>query len=246
MPTPRARHIPQLLDIHAEDLAFLWSQRREAIDSPEQTLRDFAGLTERIEAHIQGLLVAPPGALVARLQAALENGDRDDIFAAAIAALRCGDAAAASGVIAEFSRASGAALLGLRDALGQAGGSRVAGELSNALTNAKPAVAAAAAVALANHKRLAPDAPGLERLLLAEDGARSARKPGLLRGEPIATRQPRRPQRRRQRHVPAARHALPRSARAARSSHPPRSVGQRRVVGLRASDHAAAQGHGRR
>lgn len=171
MPTPRARHIPQLLDIHAEDLAFLWSQRRDALDSPEQTLRDFAGLTERIEAHIQGLLVAPPDALAARLQTALESGDRDDVFAAAIAALRCGDAAAASSVIVEFSRAAGPALLGLRDALGQAGASRFAGELSNALANARPAVAAAAAVALANHKRLAPDAPGLERLLLAEDGA---------------------------------------------------------------------------
>lgn len=171
MPTPRARHIPQLLDIHAEDLAYLWSQRREALHSAEQTLRDFAALSERIDAHVQGLLVAPPDALVARLQAALASAERDEVFAAAVAALRCDEAGATSQVIAEFSRAAGPALLGLRDALGQAGSAGVVDELRNALANAKPAVAAAAAVALANHKRLASDAPGLERLLLDGDAA---------------------------------------------------------------------------
>ncbi|MBL8288647.1 MAG: hypothetical protein JNL85_11750 [Rubrivivax sp.] len=171
---PRARHIPALLDIHAEDLAFLWGQRRAALDSPEQTLRDFAGLNERIEAHIQGLLVAPADALRQRLEATLAdsadgNADRDEVFTAAVAALRCDDRTLAPQVIAEFSRASGPALLGLRDAMGQASPGRVVGELGNALANAKPSVAAAAAAALANHRRLAPDAPGLARLLLDDD-----------------------------------------------------------------------------
>lgn len=171
MPTPRARHIPQLLDIHAEDLAFLWGQRRAALDSPEHSLRDIAQLNERIEAHIQGLLVAPVGALGPRLEATIARGDRDEVFASAIAALRCDDAAATRLVVTEFSRAGGPALLGLRDAMGQAPAKRVADELRNALAHAKPAVAAAAAVALANLKLLAPDAAGLGRLLVDEDPA---------------------------------------------------------------------------
>jgi uncharacterized protein (TIGR02270 family) len=168
---PRSRFIPQLLDIHAEDLAFLWGQRRAALDSPEHTLRDLAHLSERIEAHIQGLLVAPAADLRQRLEVALAAGERDEIFAAAVAALRCGDASFAGQVIVEFSRAAGPALCGLRDALGQAASATVADELRNALANAKPTVAAAAAAALANLKLLTADAKGLGRLLLDEDDA---------------------------------------------------------------------------
>lgn len=166
---PRTRYIPQLLDIHADDLAFLWGQRRAALDSLEMTLRDVAQLNERIEAHVQGLLVAPPAALAQRLDAALAGTERDEVFASAIAALRCEDPATMHRVIAAFSRAAGPALLGLRDALGHAPAARVADELRNALANAKPEVAAAAAVALANQRLLTPDAPGLARLLLDED-----------------------------------------------------------------------------
>lgn len=169
MPTPRARYIPQLLDTHAEDLAFLWAQRRLVLHSSEHALREFAQLSERIEAHVQGLLVAPPEALRQRLEAALGGGERDDIFAAALAVLRSDAPTASRQVITEFSRASGPALLGLRDAMGQAPAAGVADELRNALAHAKPTVAAAAAVALANQKLLTPDAPGLARLLLDED-----------------------------------------------------------------------------
>lgn len=171
MSTPRARHIPQLLDIHAEDLAFLWAQRRSMLHSPEHTLREFTHLGERIEAHVQGLLVAPAADLRQRLEAAMGGGERDDICAAALAVLRCDDAAAARWLVGEFALASGPQLLGLRDALGQAPAARMADELRHALGHAKPAVAAAAAVALANQKLLAADAPGLARLLLDEDAA---------------------------------------------------------------------------
>lgn len=171
MTAPRARHIPQLLDIHAEDLAFLWGQRRAALDSPEQTLRSIAQLNERIEAHVQGLLIAPSGVLGPRLEAAMAGGDRDEVFAEAIAALRCDDAAATRLAVTEFSRAGGPALLGLRDAMGQAPAQRVADELRNALEHARPTVAAAAAGALANLKLLPPDATGLGRLLFDEDPA---------------------------------------------------------------------------
>lgn len=171
MPAPRTRHIPQLLDIHAEDLAFLWGQRRGALDSSEHSLRDIEQLAERIEAHVQGLLVAPADELRQRLERALASADRDEVFAAAVAALRCDETAVVRGVVAEFSRASGPALLGLRDAMGQAPAKRVADDLRQALAHARPAVAAAAAVALANQKLLAPSATGLDRLLIDEEAA---------------------------------------------------------------------------
>ena len=54
-----ARYIPELLEIHAEQLEYLWGQRRTALTSPEYTLRDFVDLNGRIEAHVQGLLAVP-------------------------------------------------------------------------------------------------------------------------------------------------------------------------------------------
>lgn len=176
MSSSRARHIPQLLDLHAEDLAFLWGQRRRALDSPEHTLRDFAQLSERIEAHIQGLLVAPPSALQQRFESVVGQDvvDRDDVLASAVAALRSGDASVARRVIVEFSRAGGAVLDGLRDAMGLAPAAVVADELRNALAHARPATAASAAAALANLRLLSSDAPGLARLLLDDDEAASA------------------------------------------------------------------------
>ena len=172
MPSPRARHIPQLLEIHAEDLAFLWGQRREVLDSPEHTLRDYANLNERIEAHLQGLLVASPAALCERLGAMLAaGGDRDDIFAASYAALRCNEPIATQQVVVEFSRAAGPALAGLRDAMGLAPPAPFADELRRALEQAKPTTAASAAAALANHQLLDAGSPQLAKLLLDEDQA---------------------------------------------------------------------------
>ncbi|MBL8344149.1 MAG: hypothetical protein JNN03_01825 [Rubrivivax sp.] len=231
MSTPRARHIPQLLDTHAEDLAFLWAQRRMVLDSAEHTLRDFAHLTERIEAHVQGLLVAPTPALRQRLEVALGGGERDDIFAAAIAVLRCEDAAAVRWVLAEFSRAAGPTLDGLRDAMGQAPAALVGEELRQALARAKPATAAAAATALANLRLLNPEAPGLARLLVEDEAAacalgwRAATRADCLGAAPSAARPHRealaRPE-------PAVRHAA--WASAAWLGHAPLWVQLRRSV----------------
>ena len=81
MTAARTRHIADLLQIHAEDLAFLWSQRREALVSRKHMLREYGELNERIEAHLQGLLVPGPAALVDWLVPQLAGVDRDDVFA---------------------------------------------------------------------------------------------------------------------------------------------------------------------
>lgn len=169
MPAARARNIPDLLRIHSDDLAFQWSQRRAALNSRKHTLREYAEINERIEAHVQGLLVADGQALMALLQPQLALGDRDEAFAAAHALLRIGAAAPTHVVIVEFSRAVGERLAGLRDALSLAPHAQVAAEVQSALEKAKPSTAVAAAVVLANHKQLDPRSMRLAQLLADPD-----------------------------------------------------------------------------
>ena len=165
MAVARARHIADLLQVHAEDLAFLWGQRREALASRRHTLREFGELNERIEAHIQGLLVAEPAALVAMLQPQLAAPDRDEAFAAACALLRLAESSSTHPVVVEFSRATAPKLAGLRDALGFAPHALFAAEMQSALDQAKPITAASAAVVLANHRLLDSLSPRLALLL---------------------------------------------------------------------------------
>lgn len=53
-----ARIVPDIVEQHAEEAAFLWSLRDAATDQPHIALRDLADLEERIEAHLDGLRVA--------------------------------------------------------------------------------------------------------------------------------------------------------------------------------------------
>jgi uncharacterized protein (TIGR02270 family) len=167
MAVARARHIADLLQVHAEDLSFVWGQRREALTSRKHTLREFGELNERIEAHVQGLLVAEPAALVALMQPQLAAPDRDDAFAAACALLRLVEPESTHAVVVEFSRAAGPTLAGLRDALSFAPHTLFAGEMQSALDQAKPMTAVSAAVVLANHRSL--DSQSLRLALLLED-----------------------------------------------------------------------------
>lgn len=50
--------IPDRVLTHLEELAYLWQRRRASVRSDSLTLSDFAYLTERIEAHVQGAMVA--------------------------------------------------------------------------------------------------------------------------------------------------------------------------------------------
>lgn len=169
MPTERARYIADLLQVHADDLAFLWGQRREALTSPKYSLKEFAELNERIEAHTQGLLVPAPAELQAMLAPRLVSTERDEVFAAAYALLRLNEAASTRSVLQEFSRAQGPALAGLRDALSFAPHALFGAEVQKVLDQAEPPLAVAAAVVLANHRLLDGASPRLAALLQDED-----------------------------------------------------------------------------
>lgn len=171
MTAARARQIADLRQLHAEDLAFLWGQRREALGSRKHTLREYGELNERIEAHVQGLLVAGPAELTRWLQPQLAGVDRDEVFAAAYALLRLDEPASTHCVVVEFSRVPAPALAGLRDALSLAPHALFATEMQSALDQAKPTTAVAAAVVLANHRLLDIASPRLARLLEDPDAA---------------------------------------------------------------------------
>jgi len=170
----RARYIPQLLQIHTDDLAFVWGQRRKAVHSDQHMQRDIAALSERVEAHVQGLLCAPPAALLDHLQPGLSADDSDEAFAAAYALLRTAQAAPTQAVIEAFGIAAGTTLRGLRDALCLAPHALFAQALHTALKHAAPATAAAAAAALASHGLLPAASARLPLLFEDADPATAA------------------------------------------------------------------------
>lgn len=165
----RITRIPQLLETHADELAFVLRQWRVALMSEERTARDITALRERIEAHLQGLLIASPAELVARFDAARPGGDRDDAAAAALAVLRTGDESAVGALLSAIAATSGPALEGMRDAIGLAPSDATRVAMGALLSHSQPPVAAASAVALANTNQLMSDAPGLPQLLTDPD-----------------------------------------------------------------------------
>ena len=111
-----ATYIPDILEEHVEELAFLWGQRRSALRSPRYTVRAFAHLEDRIAAHLQGVL-AVGGEALPLLEATLREGDSQTAFAAGYALLHHGDMTAIGRVLDAFRHAEGPPLGGLRDAL---------------------------------------------------------------------------------------------------------------------------------
>lgn len=170
----RQHHIPELLEIHADELAYLWGQRRAAMFDPRYTLPRFVELNERIEAHVAGLLVVPsalPRLLGARL---VEAADRDDAFAAACGLMRLENRALTERVFEVFDGAAGEVLAGLRDALVVAPLAGLAPRLQAVLDGGDEPHALAAAAALAARGMLAADAARLAALLMHDDAALAA------------------------------------------------------------------------
>jgi uncharacterized protein (TIGR02270 family) len=50
--------IPHIIDQHAEEAAFLWLLRHNAVSAPHYNLKDLAKLDNRVEAHIDGLRIS--------------------------------------------------------------------------------------------------------------------------------------------------------------------------------------------
>ncbi len=81
--------IAEIVSQHAEEAAFLWLLRSNAIDQPHYALKDLAKLDDRVEAHLDGLRVAgEPGWELCK--AALGNEEAGEVFAASVMAFESG------------------------------------------------------------------------------------------------------------------------------------------------------------
>ena len=168
MPSARLTHLPDLLELHVEELAFLWGQRQTALRDPDYTIREFAHLEDRIVAHREGVRTVGDHALPL-LEAGLAQDDPQEVFAAAYALLHFGSPSATQRVIDAFRDAEGPRLTGLEEALRH-------GPLDNALglvqllsQNGRSPVAVAAATALAFHSAFHPVATAVQRFLQDDD-----------------------------------------------------------------------------
>lgn len=81
-----AHVIPEIIDQHVEEAAFLWLLRDGAVRAPHYLLADLAELDNRAVAHLDGLRIAEePGWEIMSLQLA-EIGEVGEVFAAGVIA----------------------------------------------------------------------------------------------------------------------------------------------------------------
>jgi uncharacterized protein (TIGR02270 family) len=82
--------IPHIIDQHAEEAAFLWLLRHNAIHAPHYNLKDLAKLDERVEAHLDGLRIAGDYGWEVCCNN-LEYKEPGEVFAASLLALEGND-----------------------------------------------------------------------------------------------------------------------------------------------------------
>jgi uncharacterized protein (TIGR02270 family) len=170
MPSPTATFIPDILEEHLEELAFLWGQRQTALRDPDYTIRELSDLEERIAAHLHGMLAVGEVALPL-LEDTLSADDPLTVFAAAYALLHTKNQTATARVRDSFEHAQGPVLAGLRDALAQAPLNPGVAPFRELFHGGPAPVGVAAGTVLAFHSALEPSIPQIQRLLINEDAA---------------------------------------------------------------------------
>ncbi|GMV49641.1 MAG: hypothetical protein UZ03_NOB001002691 [Nitrospira sp. OLB3] len=82
--------IVSIVSQHAEEAAFLWLLRNNAVHAPHYALKDLAKLDERVEAHLDGLRIAGDGGWEI-CKEGLGQQEPGEVFAAAVLAFESGD-----------------------------------------------------------------------------------------------------------------------------------------------------------
>jgi len=111
-----ARAIPEILAQYAEEAAFLWVLRDQAVQAPHYSLADLIKLDDRIEAHLDGLRVAGDAGWEI-VQQELKWEEPGEVFAAAVLAFESDDMARIQPVLT-VARESPELARGLISALG--------------------------------------------------------------------------------------------------------------------------------
>lgn len=143
---------------HVEEIEFLWSQRADLLQSHEIRAHDLREHDERIEAHVQALLV--PGLdVVPVIEHFLEEDDPGLVFAAAYPLLRLRDGAIAERIVSLYERAEGDRRKGFVDAFTHGPISQVQSKLERHYSPESPMTALATVRIMAFHdpKLFRPD-----------------------------------------------------------------------------------------
>jgi uncharacterized protein (TIGR02270 family) len=168
MASPKIVVMQDLLEEHFEELQFLWGQRQSALRSPRYGIRDLSDLEERIEAHLQGLLVGGEHGL-AFLEKGLAEDDPVLVFLGAYGLLRSNTESAAQRVLDDFLKAEGKRLDGLRQALCHGPITPIRSQLQKVLASAPAPVGVATAEILACHGLLEITTDQFNRFLKNEE-----------------------------------------------------------------------------
>jgi uncharacterized protein (TIGR02270 family) len=83
--------LEHIVEQHAEEAAFLWTQRDAATDAPHYKRHHLARLDERVEAHVDGLRVAGDAGWRIAMEQLERRCEAGEMFAAGILALESGD-----------------------------------------------------------------------------------------------------------------------------------------------------------
>jgi uncharacterized protein (TIGR02270 family) len=146
--------VPSVLNEHLEQLTMLWQQRQDAQRSPEYLREDVARLDERLEAHVDGLLLAGEQA-IPLLEESLASEEPAAAFAAAFVLLRQEQPAAAARVVDSLLLAEQGQLTGIRQALCYGPIALIEPRLREICDSEPSAAAVAALEVLAYHQRAA-------------------------------------------------------------------------------------------
>lgn len=172
--------IPQILNQHADEAAFLAGLRDYAVRAPHYSLNDLLKLDRRLEAHLDGLRIAGPTGLETLLRQLGPNAG-GEVFAAAVLAFESGNSAALS-KLSEQLRTSQAAERSFSAALGWLDWSLVEPWIERLLVSPEPLFRRIGLAACGMHRR-DPGPALLAGLSHADPGvlAAAARTAGELR-----------------------------------------------------------------
>lgn len=161
----------EVVEQHAEEAAFLWTQRDNAVLAPHYSLKDLAGLDERVEAHLDGLRVAGQVGWEICEQALMQQ-EPGAVFAAAVLAFESKDAERVDKVL-NVGCSEPALERPLISALGWLEFDQARSTIDGLLISARPEVRRVGVGAFAVHRK--DPGPGLEQAILDPDHRLRAR-----------------------------------------------------------------------
>jgi len=163
-------YLKSILEEHFEELQMLREMRRRAFRDPARRVRNLIELDERIEAHLDGLVLGGEHS-VPVLAAGLGGDDPSMTFAAAYVLLRMGREDYRRMVLSAFAEAKEGQLAGIGGALCQSPVDGIGDELVKLAQTAAAPIAAAALEVLHCHGRQDVKVQRLAEFVRHEDPA---------------------------------------------------------------------------